>query len=179
MTEPAKKKKPGWPLHERRTPRPPMSRRLGLILAAVVLLYVTFVFYQADKALDRVDQEAISREEDDAKTLQLICQRQDTGLRLSLESREFISKNDEVLLTLVNVSIAPESLAENGPLTERQKKALAIFQEQAAELESQITRIDATRDELKKQLAALDCKSIPPPDDKDAKKVNEAAQGVR
>lgn len=52
------RKLPPWPIVERRTPRPPLSRRLSLILTALTIGYTTFVFAQADEALDKVEAEA-------------------------------------------------------------------------------------------------------------------------
>lgn len=173
MTEPEPKKtglRDRWPLHERRKPRPPLSRRLGLILWAVALVFVTAVFFIADNAGDKADNEIVARQEADTATNRVICVRQDTGLRLSYESREFIATNDRVLRRLIALSVNPkaieESEAQRGPLTERQQRVVTIFKRQADKLGHQITRIDRTRQDLKNQINALDCDEIPPPEPK-------------
>lgn len=174
MTEPQPKKtslRDRWPLHERRQPRPPMSRRLGLILWALALLFVTGVFFIADNAGDKADNEIKHRQNADIQTSRIICDRQDTGLRLSYESRQFIATNDRILQRLIALSVNPkaieESEAQRGPLTERQQRFILVFRKQAAKLGRQVKRIEKTREELKGQINALDCNQIPPPEPKD------------
>jgi hypothetical protein len=158
--------RPGWPMIERRNPPEPMSRRLAIILAALLVGYTTFVFARADSAHEETRAEAQVRQDNDQATLRLICRRQDAGLRLSNESREFIATTDTVLRNLVLVSISPQALAEQGPLNERERQALQAFRDAAEQLQDQVVRVEETRGQLQKQIARLDCNEIPPPQSK-------------